>query len=230
MNRKKLSDILRGGTPKSIARAWESTEAAKEFEPLPAGVYVCLIVGGEPSESKGGTPGYRITFEVIEGKHSRRRLWLDLWLTQAALPMTKRDLAKLGVSRLEQLDAPPPPGIVCKVRIVLNRDDDGTERNRVRGFDVSRIEPPKADPFAPGSEVPDTEPAPIAAGPTSEPNSEPESKSGGGPDDGGWNDDSEACLEDGDAEFPFGNLAPDAPEPAGPYAVPDAPLNGRARQ
>ena len=103
--RKKLSDILRNGEAESLANAWATTEAAGDFAPLPAGEYACRVLSGEVCQSKSGTPGYKITFEVIEGEHASRRIWLDLWLTPAALPMAKRDLTKLGIKALDQLFA-----------------------------------------------------------------------------------------------------------------------------
>ncbi len=39
--------------------------------------------------------------------------------------------------------------MVCRVKLTVRQDDDGTERNRVRSFDVIRIEPPEVDPFHP---------------------------------------------------------------------------------
>jgi hypothetical protein len=59
--------------------------------------------------------------------------------------MTKRDLAKLGVTSLDMLDRPLPAGIVCDVKVVLRVDDDGVERNRVVSFNVVEV---LADPTA----------------------------------------------------------------------------------
>jgi hypothetical protein len=71
--------------------------------------------------------------------------------------MSKRDLGKLGVTSIEQLEQPLPAGIRCTVKLALRRDDDGAEYNRVRGFDVIGIDAdPTADPdFAP--DAPKTE-------------------------------------------------------------------------
>ena len=63
--------------------------------------------------------------------------------------MAKRDLAKLGVTALEQLERPLPPGIRCRVKLTLRNDDDGSEYNRVKTFEVVGIDPPEVDPFAP---------------------------------------------------------------------------------
>ena len=150
MNRKSLSDILRQGDKENLARAWGETKAAKELTPLPAGEYVARIIAGELFTSKAkGTAGYKLTFRVLEGEHQGRQFWDDVWLTPAALPMAKRDLAKLGIESLEQLEKPLPSGIRCQVKLALRRDDDGTEENRVKRFDVVGIDEPEKDAFAP---------------------------------------------------------------------------------
>ena len=150
MPRKSLSDILRAGDREKLASAWHTTEAAQDLAPLPPGDYIATIESGEPFSSKTkGTGGYKLAFRVVEGEHTGRRFWHDVWLTEAALSMTKRDLAKIGVTSLDQLERPLPQGIVCAVKLVLRRDDDGAEFNRVKRFDVLRIESPTPDVFAP---------------------------------------------------------------------------------
>ena len=145
----KLSDILNGSGGDFNDR-WEATEAAGEFGPVPRGEYVCHISRGELEQSRAKkTAGYKIQFTVIEGEFRGRNLWLDCWLTPAALPQTKRDLAKLGITSPAQMEQRLPFGIRCKVTAVLRKDDDGIERNKVRTFEVVGIDTPVADPFAP---------------------------------------------------------------------------------
>ena len=158
MTRKSLSDILRQDDRQSLASAWAETEAAEEFAPLPSGEYVAHIVSGELFTSKEKkTPGYKLGFRVLDGEHAGRQFWDDIWLTPAAIPMAKRDLAKLGVKSLDQLENPLPPGMRCKVKLALRKDDDGTEYNRVRRFEVVGIDPVTDDAFAPGDDG-DSEP------------------------------------------------------------------------
>jgi hypothetical protein len=150
MERKSLSDILRGSSREAVEQAWNQTQAADEMGPLPAGEYTAKIIAGELTTSRRNeTPSYHLAFRVLEGDYTGRRFWHDLWLTPAALPMTKRDLAKLGVASLDQLEKPLPPGIRCSVKLSLRRDDDGNERNRVQTFAVIGIDPPEVDAFAP---------------------------------------------------------------------------------
>jgi hypothetical protein len=150
MTRKSLSDILRNGDQERLRDAWQHTEAAADFKPLPAGEYVCHVIAVELFNARTtGTPGVKLAFKVIEGEHADRRLWDDRWLTQTALPWTKRDLGKLGIVGPEQLQRSLPPGIRCKCKVVVRTADDGTEYNRVQHFEVVGIDPTEADAFAP---------------------------------------------------------------------------------
>jgi hypothetical protein len=63
--------------------------------------------------------------------------------------MAKRDLGKLGVTDLEQLERPLPSGIRCSVTLALRREDHGSEYNRVRRFEALGIDEQERDAFAP---------------------------------------------------------------------------------
>lgn len=148
--RKSLRDILREGDRQNLSRAWGETQAAEDFAPLPSGEYVARIISGELFTSKTkGTAGYKLCFRVLEGDHQGRQFWHDVYLTPAALPMAKRDLGKLGVTTLEQLEQPLPPGIRCKCKLALRKDDDGSEYNKLKTFEAIGIDPPDVDAFAP---------------------------------------------------------------------------------
>ena len=164
MTRKSLSDILREGDRETLSRAWDEAKAADDYgEPIPAGEYVCHLVAANLFNAKTkGTPGVKLAFKVIEGEHTGRRVWHDCWLTGLALPQTKRDLLKLGIERLEQLDSPLPPGIRCAVRVAFRQDDHGNPFNRVKTFTVVDIDPPEQDAFAP-LDAPGPAPQPEAA-------------------------------------------------------------------
>ena len=150
--RKKLSDILRKSDQDNLQKAWNETNAAGEFAPLPAGEYIARVIGGECVTSKTNeTPGYKVTFKVIEGEHAGRCIWHDMWLTQDAMQYTKRDLEKLGVTSFDQLDL-PMRSFRCKVKLALRKMDDGKEYNRIHTFEVLGIDAPEVDPFAPKDE------------------------------------------------------------------------------
>jgi hypothetical protein len=148
--RKKLTDILLNSDREKLDGQWDSTKAADDLKPLPSGEYRCSIASGELfTAKKNGTLGYKLKLVVVEGEHADRVVWHDVWLSEAALPMAKRDLGKLGITSLEQLERPLPEGIVVAAKVALRKNDDGTEFNRVNRLDVVGIEPPEPEPFAP---------------------------------------------------------------------------------
>ena len=138
---RRLTDILNGESREDLSRRFNETEAAPEYAPVPKGVYSTDLSSGELTNSGSGTPGYTLGFTIREGEFAGRRIWHTLWLTLAAMPMTKRDLAKLGITRLDQLERPVPPGIVCQLTVSLRTDDDGETRNRVTRYEVVEIRP-----------------------------------------------------------------------------------------
>jgi hypothetical protein len=116
-----------------------------------------LISDGRRSQAATGTPSYKVTFTIVEGEYTNRKLWMDLWLTDAALAMSKRDLAKLHITRPEQLDAPPPSGIIAEVRLALRTEDDGRQFNRVNSFAIVE-EAPAPGVFSPDPDEEDNTP------------------------------------------------------------------------
>jgi hypothetical protein len=151
MPRKSLSDILQGDQRARLQAAWDTAKPADELTPLPKGEYVAALESTESFQAKTGTAGFKLTFRVVEGPCAGRKCWYDVWLTEAAASMTLRDLSKLGINHVEQLDQPTPQGIVCTVKVVVRKNDDGGEFTKVKSFDVLRIEPPTSDPFAPAN-------------------------------------------------------------------------------
>lgn len=118
----------------SWADAWNTTEAAGLYAPLPTGKYTARAICGELGNNRKGTPRYRVDFEITEGEHVGRRLAHEFYLTPAALPLSKRDLGILGIERPEQMGQPLRPVRVV-LRVALRADDDGTEYNLVRGIE-----------------------------------------------------------------------------------------------
>jgi hypothetical protein len=205
--RKKLSDILGASNGGDFRNNWNNAVAADDFKPLPPGEYTFRILTGELFTSKKGTPGYKLTLEVTEGEHEGRRAWHDLWLTAAALPMAKRDLAKIGITDPEQLEQPLPPGILIRGRLVIHRDDDSNESNKLKYFEFVSVE--KGDAFEPPADESD------------------HARADDGEADQGKANDGNAVEPDPD--FPFGANATTGerapPEPS-PNGKPPAGTNG----
>ncbi len=151
-----LDSVLRQWNgSEDFGAAWDGTEAADDYQPLPAGPYICEAEGGELTENRNGTPCYRLTFTVRGGEHAGRRLAHSVYLTGKALPLAKRDLAKLGISSSHDLQSPIPRPVLCEVRVALRTDDDGTQWNLVRSF--VKVEAPETQPASRGTQ-PATDP------------------------------------------------------------------------
>jgi hypothetical protein len=145
--RKRLSDILSEGQRKSYFANWSTVRAAGG-PTIPRGEYVARLVDGFAHKAQTGTMGFKLVFEIAEGEHQDRKLFHDLWLTEAAKPQTKRDLDELGITDPEhQLDGPIPQGIVVALTVTVHKDDDRIEKNRIRRIRFLRVEP--GDAFEP---------------------------------------------------------------------------------
>lgn len=155
IERKPLTGILPGGHGgDDDSFDIFSVQAADEFGPLPKGVYVCVAESGGPVVARTGTKGYEVVFRVAEGDNTGRKIWKTFYLTADAAKYSKRDLHKLGFNSMDQLKQSLPPNrFVCRLTVVLRKDDDGVEKNEVRNLELLRVEEPKADPFAPGGDA-----------------------------------------------------------------------------
>lgn len=140
--KKKLSEIVKNMS--ALKQQWSQTAPAPDTDtPVPAGVYVCDLLDGAAFESRGGTPGYKVTLKVREGEFTGRLVWHDFYLSEKALPYTLRALTKIGITRPEQLDEPLPAGLVVRAKVVINKRDDGAERNEVRSWELVAVVAPE---------------------------------------------------------------------------------------
>lgn len=140
-----LSAITEQGT--DLSNLWNSTEPAAERVPLPPGPYECLLSNCERVVSRNGTLGCTLTFRIHQGEYGGRCVFENLWFTERGMPYARRDLRKLGIERVEQLDQPLPRNLCCRVNLVLRTSDDGRQFNEVRSFEVLGRFNPEPDPF-----------------------------------------------------------------------------------
>jgi hypothetical protein len=99
-------------------------------------------VKGEYVTTRSGADAYRMTFEVTDSPHAGRTLIRTWTFTPKALPYTKRDLGAFGLATSQQLLSPfPEPGreYIVRLTVVLQRGDDGVERNDVKRLEVLRV-------------------------------------------------------------------------------------------
>jgi len=142
------------GKPPGGIDAFDGTDAAPEFTPLPPGIYSARVLRGEFCSTRAGADAYRLRFEVTEGPHIGKTLVRTWTFGAKALPYTKRDLSPFGLTTSDKLLRPfPEAGREYFVRLVvaLQRGDDGVERNDLKRIDLLRVaESPAAAFMLPG--------------------------------------------------------------------------------
>ena len=149
---KDLESLLGSDQIDSLQDLWESTEAARAHTLVPSGEYEAHIVETDTRKNSNGKPYFRLTFEIAEGEFIEQRVHQRLYLTEPAMPGAKRDLQVLGITSFKQLNQPLQKRFHCRIKVVLQKQDDGTEFNDVKRFNVLSTEELKSDPFAPTGE------------------------------------------------------------------------------
>jgi hypothetical protein len=111
-----------------------------DFEPLPAGQYVAMIVASEERTSKAGHGYLSLELEVIEGACKGRKLWVNLNLNHPSPDTVKFARAELAaickaVGVLKPADSVQLHNLPMVVTVkCVNRKDTGELTNRIRGY------------------------------------------------------------------------------------------------
>ncbi len=114
------------------------SDAPFESAELPPGTYTGTLMMSRIVRSwRSKSVGVALYWDV-QLRHGKKRVWRTLWLSPAALPRTKRELAQLGVRTLADLDNDPPvpAGAICKLVIADRRDRDGYVETRIVHWEV----------------------------------------------------------------------------------------------
>jgi hypothetical protein len=128
-----------------------AVEPASEFEPLPAGKYLSVITDSEMKPNKAGTGHYlQLTFQVIEGPHTGRKLWTRLNLDNPnaqAVQIARAELSAIcravGVlAPKDSVDLHDLP-LVISVKCV-KRADTGDLTNEIKGYAKKEVPAPAA--------------------------------------------------------------------------------------
>lgn len=123
--------------------AFDAASPAEPLEPLPPGQYRARVLRGDLIQTKAGTDGYRVQFEIAEGKFSGRKISRTWVFTPKALPYSKRDLMQLGLKTSADLLTPfPRPGVEvrCRIWVAQRIADDLTVWNDVKRVDQIQIQ------------------------------------------------------------------------------------------
>ena len=121
-------------------------EPATEFEPIPAGHYLAVVVDSEMKPTKAGTGNYlQLTFQVIEGEYRNRHLWARLNLDNPNETARKIALGELSaICRAVGVLAPNDSVELHNLPLVIQvkvkrRNDTGDLQNEIRGYSAKEL-------------------------------------------------------------------------------------------
>lgn len=116
-------------------------DPATAFDPIPAGKYFAVITESETKQTKAGDGNYlQLTFTVLEGPYSKRKVWARLNLNNPKAETVKIARAELSaicraVGVLQPKDSVELHNIPLVITVKLKkRDDTGEMTNEVKGY------------------------------------------------------------------------------------------------
>lgn len=127
---------------KADAKKVEETEGGS-FEPIPPGVYhVRLLDVEQRGPGPSGAPYWSWSFEVAGGDHSKRRLWNNTSLSEAAAFKLKEAFAAFGVD--PDTDTDDLVGKVVKAVVSQRTIQAGDKQGQITN-QIDRLEPADED-------------------------------------------------------------------------------------
>ncbi len=128
----------------------------QDFSPLPAGKYLCRLVGVEEASTQHGDEMWKLRFEVLKGPYAGRLIFDNLVFSDAALKRAKLICSRLGLDVSKELDLTPETikGRVATLTVEVEPYEDAEGRTKQRNV----------VPFAGYERASESDPAPAAVG------------------------------------------------------------------
>lgn len=135
-------------------------EPSSGFSPIPAGKYVAVITDDEMKDTRNGSGRYlQLTFEIVEGEYSGRKLWTRLNLENAnmeAVKIARADLSAIcraiNVMKLQDTVELHNLPMVITVRLKKNKETDEMQ-NEIKGYESKQAYAPGATASAPAAQT-----------------------------------------------------------------------------
>jgi len=122
-------------------------EPMPSYEPLPAGQYTATVVDSEEKISQAGNRFVVLVFEVAEGPHAGRKLWVNLNLYHPSPDIVKFARSELAsICLAVGVPSPQNSGQLHHIPLVIDvrcapRKDTGELQNRVKGYAAKSASP-----------------------------------------------------------------------------------------
>lgn len=128
----------------------------QDFSPLPAGKYLCRLIGIEEASTQHGDEMWKLRFEVIKGPYAGRLIFDNLVFSEAALKRAKLICSRLGLDVSKELDLSPEliKGRVGILTVEVEPYEDSEGRTKQRNV----------VPFAGYERASESDAAPAGAG------------------------------------------------------------------
>jgi len=128
------------------------------FDPVPEGKYIAMITGSEMKPTKNGGGSYlELTFDIIDGKYTGRKVWARLNLdnpNSTAVKMARGELSAIcrAVGVLLPQDSVQLHSLPLVIKVVCkNRGDNGQITNEIKGYESRKSIAPPPPPAAAAS-------------------------------------------------------------------------------
>jgi hypothetical protein len=130
-------------------------EPTGDFDPIPAGKYLAVIIESDMKPNKAGTGSYlQLTFEIIDGQHKGRLLWTRLNLDNpnaTAVAIAKAELSAIcrAVGVMAPNDSVELHNLPLMIHVKCRKRPDTDEIvNEVKGYSpkAAQAEPPAVKP------------------------------------------------------------------------------------
>ena len=119
----------------------DQIEPTNNFDPIPAGKYLAVIVDSEMKPNRAGTGSYlQLEFEIVEGQYKGRKLWTRLNLDHpnaTAVRIARAELASIcrAVGVLSPRDSVELHNLPLTIFVrCRKRPDTGEIVNEIKGY------------------------------------------------------------------------------------------------
>jgi hypothetical protein len=121
---------------------------SRNYEPIPAGKHLAVIIDSEMRPNKAGTGSYlQLTFQLLEGEHKGRLLWARLNLDHpnpAAVAIARAELAAIcrAVGVLAPQDSAELHDLPLMIHVkCVKRNDNGEVVNEIKDYSPKVVTP-----------------------------------------------------------------------------------------
>jgi len=126
----------------------ENVEPGGNFEPVPAGTYLAMIMASEKKETKAGNGHYlEFVLTITDGDYKGRQLWdrLNLWNPNTqAVEIAQKTLSAIcrAVGVMQPRDSVELHNVPMQVTVKLTiRKDTGEPSNEIKGYAARATSP-----------------------------------------------------------------------------------------